>query len=275
MIAFLKVLGVVLAVLVVMTNGWPFQTSASSQSNVRSNVAASPTLTPISSPPNDDALILLNSTQINVRSAEARTESKLEGPFAGKRMHLVRFKGPIQPAWQRMLTDRGFEIVDYIPNYTYLVYGDTNAVTTLQAVSKDAASPIEWDGLYQDQYRISPDVFTSKDKNGRLSLATEQFQIQLYKDTAVNADTLNLIDSIKTGPIKGRQEILHYVNFVVGLDSAGVEQVASRPDVISIHGYSEPEKLDERQDVILAGNFTGNAPTPGDYLAYLAGKGFT
>jgi hypothetical protein len=68
---------------------------------------------------------------------------------------------------------------------------------------------------------------------------------------------------------------MHYVNFVVGLDAAGLEKLASRPDVISIHGYSEPVKLDERQDTILAGNFTGNAPTPGDYLAYLAGHGLT
>ena len=271
MAAFLKVFGVFMVAVLVMGIGWPLQTSASSEQNVKSgavSAAASPD-------PNDDSLILLNSTQINVKSVDARTARKAVGAFSGRRMHLIRFTGPIKPEWQRMLTDRGLEIVDYIPNYTYLVYGDANTIASLQAVSMDAASPIEWDGIYQDEYRISPDVFARTKKSGSSALASDQFQVQLYKDPAVNAETIGLIDSIKTSPIKGKQEVLRYINLVVGLDSAGLAELASRPDVISIHGYSEPTKLDERQDIILAGNFTGNAPTPGDYLAYLAGKGFS
>src|SRR5262249_2292969 len=36
-----------------------------------------------------------------------------------------------------------------------------------------------------------------------------------------------------------------------------------------------PEKFDERQDQILAGNLTADQPTPGDYLLYLASHGFS
>jgi hypothetical protein len=90
-----------------------------------------------------------------------------------------------------------------------------------------------------------------------------------------NVETLQLINSLQTSPVKGQQEIKHYVNLVVGLDQEGVLKLSARPDVISITRYSEPVKLDERQDFVLVGNLTGNAPTPGDYLTYLAGKGFT
>jgi len=273
MTAFIKIFTLILVVSAFIVVMWATQPAVSAQRS--GNAILNSSFTSPNSDSNDESLILLNSATINVRSAETQAARKLVESFDGKRMHLIRFKGPIQPEWQKILTDKGLEIVDYIPNYTYLVYGDANTINSLQTFSKDATSPIEWDGTYEDQYRISPDVFTSKNQNGIRSLTSDQFQVQLYKDPSANDETMGLIDSIKTAPIKGQQEIMHYVNFVVGLDSAGLEKLSSRPDVISIHGYSAPVKFDERQDIILAGNFTGNAPTPGDYLAYLAAHGLT
>jgi len=269
-----RVLGVLLAVIALIDGVWMMQPGASAQEAAKSILDKGPISPTVSTDSNDDSLILLNSAEINVRSAAVRAERQKVETFAGKRMHLVRFNGPIKPEWRKMLVDRGFEIVDYIPNYTYLVYAEAGAISDLQTSALEASSPVEWDGVYKDEYRISPDVFTSKDKNGIRSLTSSQFQVQLYKDPSTNTDTLNLIDSIKTAPIKGQQEVMHYVNLVVGLDSAGLEKLSSRPDVISIHGFTEPIKLDERQDIILAGNLTGNGPTPGDYLTYLAVHGF-
>jgi hypothetical protein len=272
---FLKIFNIFILITVLLGALWIFQPMASASRSEGPGSGKTSLASAVPTTSNDDSLILLNSAQIDVRSDQAQSERKLAGAFEGKRMHLFRFKGPIRPEWHEMLTERGLEIVDYIPNYAYLVYGDANSITGLQEASKQATSPIEWDGEYKDQYRISPDAFTSTKKNGVRSLAGDKFQVQLYKDAAANADTLALIDSIKTAPIRGQQEIMHYVDLVVGLDQTGLEKLASRPDVISIHGYSEPVKLDERQDIILAGNLTGNSPTPGDYLEYLAGKGLT
>src|ERR1700733_7692138 len=72
----------------------------------------------------DDSLILLNAASINVKSSEVQAMRKSVGSFDGKRMHLVRFAGAIKPEWFKMMTDTGVEVIDYIPNYTYLVYGD-------------------------------------------------------------------------------------------------------------------------------------------------------
>ena len=45
--------------------------------------------------------------------------------------------------------------------------------------------------------------------------------------------------------------------------------------MISIQPYEDPQKRDERQDQVIAGNLSGLSPSGPGYLAWLAGKGFT
>jgi hypothetical protein len=181
----LAVTALITTVSVILPNAWALKSANAISGNSPINRAAASTAS------DDDSLILLNSAEINVRSAESKAERKLVSGFEGKRMHQVRFTGPIQPQWHKMLVEKGLEIVDYIPNYTYIVYGDSNAINGLQSNSLDANSSIEWEGVYKDQYRILPDVHTSKDKDGVRNLASEQFQVQLYKDNATNSETIS------------------------------------------------------------------------------------
>ncbi len=223
--------------------------------------------------------ILLNAGTINVKAAKmgAGTDEKDTGQlarFEGERLHLVRFNGPIKSAWIDSLKRERVTVVDYIPHYTYLVWGDASAINSIRSISKNAASPIEWEGEYKPEYRIMPGVYRNN-KDERMGMRSDRYEIQLFKNDNANADTFKAIDGVRRGEILGLQEIKHYVNFVVGLDEAGLAEVASRPDVISIHPYIEPVKFDEAQNLILRGNLTGNLPTPGDYLQYLLGKGFT
>src|SRR5260221_512338 len=242
-----------LAVIAVLT--WQFMPNASAQKSNRKGIVNAAPAAVAAAIPEDDSLILLNAAQIDVKSDEAQKDRPAIEGFSGRQMHLVRFRGPIQPDWYKMLRDSGAEIVDYIPNYTYLVYGDANSLRSLQDSSKEAVSPIEWEGSYKNEYKISPTAYVHKDKLGNSkTLASQRFQIQLFKDGSANADTLQLIDSLQTSPVKGQQEVLHYVNLVVGLDEDGIAKLSARPDVISIAPYFEPVKLDERQDFVLVGN---------------------
>lgn len=224
--------------------------------------------------------ILLNVGTINVSAAKQEQpvgEKMLKTSaekFEGKRMHLVRFNGPIKSAWVDLLKSKDASIVDYIPHYTYLVWVDAAAIRRLKAESRNAASPIEWDGEYKPEHRIMPTAYLDS-KNERAGLRSDRFEVQLFKDDVANDRTMSLVESLRTSDVVGKQEIRHYVNFVVGLDIDGIKKLAERPDVISIHPYIEPKKLDERQNLILRGNLTGSEPTPGDYLAYLLGRGFT
>src|SRR5262249_52388328 len=80
---------------------------------------------------------------------------------------------------------------------------------------------------------------------------------------------------LRTAPIKQSYSILNYVNLVVPMAAVNLPAVAQRPDVVSIQPYAEPTMNDERQDQIVSGHLSGNAPSGPGYLAWLASQGVT
>src|SRR5262249_11869488 len=94
-------------------------------------------------------------------------------------------------------------------------------------------------------------------------------------DPAENALTLGLINQFKLEPVISQETVAQYVNIKVALPrDAVLHQIADRIDVVSIQQWSTPRKNDERQDIIMSGNLTGNSPTPMNLLTYLTGQGF-
>lgn len=218
--------------------------------------------------------IYLNAESINTRSERGAELRNADLKFGGKRLHLVKFKDAIQPEWIADLKANGAEIVDYIPNFAYLIYADAASLTAIRADAMRDASPIEWDGAFASELKIQPAVFVRGKSKERI-LASNSFTVQLFRDAAANAETLNLLESLKKSESLSRFEISNYVNITVALDENGIRQTAARSDVISIYPYVEPEMLDERQTRIVTGQVSGNVPTAGNHLTYLAGKGFT
>lgn len=222
------------------------------------------------------AVIELNAEPLDVRSARARAMRSNASKLYGKRLHLVKFRGAIAPEWIEDLRASGFEIINYIPNNAYLVYGETAGVRRMrESLSRIENNPLEWDGEYLPEFRIQPGVFRRDASSGRATLNAERFTVQLYRDDEANAVTLNLLESYKRAEMLDRSEISHFINITVALDEIGIGELASRPDVISIHPFVEPKKTDERQSRILTGAISGNGIVAGNHLDYLAGKGFT
>ena len=214
----------------------------------------------------DYNLILLNAGGLDTAAAPVKVLRKSVGTFAGKRMHLVQFAGPILPEWRQALLDAGARIVNYIPHNAYLIYGDAEAIARVQALAASAPH-VQWDGAYLDDYKIHPSA-----KPGAVKI--DQFAIQLVSDDAANAGTLKLIDQLKLAPITRQRQVLDFVNIVVRLAPANLAQIAARPDVVSIQPYDTPRKLCERQDQIVAGNISGTAPSGPGYLSWLQSHGF-
>ena len=214
----------------------------------------------------DYNLILLNARCLNTTNAEVQALRKTIGSFAGKRMHLVQFAGPVLPAWRQSLLDAGAQIVSYIPRNAYLIYGDAASIARVQA-SAAAAPRVQWEGAYLDEYKIHPSA-----KPGTVKI--DQFAIQLVSDDAANAGTLKLIDQLKLAPMERQRRVLNFVNVVARVTPASLAQIAARPDVVSIQPYATPRKLCERQDQIVAGNLSGNVPAGPGYLAWLQNHGF-
>jgi subtilisin-like proprotein convertase family protein len=238
----------------------------------------------------DYNVIMLNAVPIDTTSDSAvKMQEAGAVDSTGRRLHLVHFPGPIKPEGYDALLKTGVEIVTYIPNNAYLVYGDRASLRRV----KNAARPnglLQWEAPYGEALKIDPavGVYLEKGKASQDGVTTQEskqakgepqetnlFAIQLYQDPVNNKATRDLIDQLKTEPIRSEFDILKYHNIIVAVPKDSIEAIAKRPDVISIQPYILPKKRDERQNQIMAGNIIGNLPNAADYLAYLAGKGFT
>ncbi|MFL5343349.1 MAG: S8 family serine peptidase [Hyalangium sp.] len=208
--------------------------------------------------------ILLNAGVIDTASDHGQSLRGMKLQASGKRFHIVQFTGPIKPEWVKGLQATGVKLVTYLPNNAYLVYGDVAALSSLQK-HVTATAAIQWDGAYLDDYKLNPAISTVK---------TPTYSIQLIKDEEANGPTLELIRAkqSRNGLIREKNG---YVNVMAYLTVKDLYEIATRPDVLSIMPRPTPKKLDERQDMILAGQLNGNDPKGPGYLAWLAAKGFT
>ncbi|MGA2555972.1 MAG: hypothetical protein ABSG04_06835, partial [Verrucomicrobiota bacterium] len=59
-------------------------------------------------------LIKLNALPLNTSLPQVQSLRQPVAAFAGKRLHLVQFAGPVQPAWRHSLLQAGAQIVNYI-----------------------------------------------------------------------------------------------------------------------------------------------------------------
>jgi hypothetical protein len=219
-------------------------------------------------------VIKLNAVPLDTSLPQIQSLRKPAGAFAGKRMHLIQFAGPVQPAWREALLQAGAQIVSYIPQNAYLVYGDAGAIGRVQALAAQAPH-IQWEGSYLDDYKIHPAARPVDAKGNPRPIGTEWFAIQMMADAEANAKTMQLLDGLKLEPFQRRYAALHYLNVAGRFGAADLARIAAQPDVVSILPYFKPKKLDERQDQIVAGNLSGNAPDGPGYLAWLESKGFT
>ena len=210
--------------------------------------------------------ILLNVGPIDTQSKSGLALKGIRVASTGKNLALVQYSGPIKTEWHQALEATGVRVVSYIPNNAYLVWGDVKALNALKEHAQSFAA-VQWSGDFLIDYKLHPSLQTD---------LTDTYAIQLVKDETTNPDTLALIRSLQSQKDLTRNT-LGYVNVIAFLTREQLNTIAARPDVISILPRLTPRKFDERQDLILAGQITGNLvdPSAPGYLAWLTSKGFT
>jgi hypothetical protein len=221
----------------------------------------------------DYDVIHLNARLLPTHAPEVQALRRPVQSFNGKRLHLVHFVGPIKPEWLEALKQTGVEPVSYIPQNAYLIYGDASALTRMQSWAA-ANAFVQWEGDYADDYKIHPRARVIDDNGNDRVLPTDEFAVQMLDDAEANPATLAVIDRLKLAPARNDFRTLHYRNVIVRLPPGRLNELAAQPEVISIQLYVEPKKRDERQNQIVAGNLTGNAPSGPGYMSWLAAKGF-
>src|SRR5262249_7576331 len=101
------------------------------------------------------------------------------------------------------------------------------------------------------------------------------FAVQLMDDDEASPATLALIERLRLGPVRRQFRSLQFLNVIVPLSPEQLPLIATEPGVISIQPYFENQKLDERQDQMVAGSLNGKGPSGPGYLAWLQSRGFS
>jgi hypothetical protein len=101
-----------------------------------------------------------------------------------------------------------------------------------------AAAFVQWDGDYLDDYKIHPRARVVDAKGNLRKVPTDTFVIQLVADALANPATLQLIDGLKLAPIHKQARVGAYLNVVVQVPPERLQDIATRPEVVSIHPSS-------------------------------------
>ncbi|MBG0787338.1 MAG: S8 family serine peptidase [Anaerolineaceae bacterium] len=69
--------------------------------------------------------------------------------------HLIQFHGPTKDDWLKKLEASGLDVIQYIHPYTYLVWGNLNAISRASALDT-----VRWTGDYLPAYALSADGYS-------------------------------------------------------------------------------------------------------------------
>ena len=180
-------------------------------------------------------------------------------------LRLLQFPGPIQDEWFTAMEKAGLEVVTYIPDYAYLVWGDETAVAQLAA-----AAPLRWAGLYHPYYALHPALA------GPQTLPDEvEVIVQVYHRPGAEK-TVQAVLEKAAEVFRPPYEVLVYTNLGIRIAASQLEWLASLPEVVNVEPYYRPQLLDEVQCQIMAGNLNaaGTQPSGPGYLAWLTARGF-
>jgi uncharacterized protein YegP (UPF0339 family) len=227
--------------------------------------------------------VLLNSGSVDTGSASSIRNRRAPSRerFDGKRMRLVQLVGPSRPEWLAAIRDTGAQVVAYVPHNAYVVYGDAATAGAL-ADLESTGGFIQWQSPYRNEHKVHPRARRAALLRAQRRPSLERsesgaqpredlYAVQLVNDAEANATTIGLVRASSRGAVRSEFRVRNYVNVIAPLTSADMDALAARPDVVSIQPFVVPEKADERQGQIVAGDLSGS---PG-YLDFLAANGFT
>ncbi|MEO8572615.1 MAG: S8 family serine peptidase, partial [Pyrinomonadaceae bacterium] len=174
-----------------------------------------------------------------------------------KGYYLVQFGGIANDDWLDSVRDAGVEILQYVPNQAFFVYGERSAIAKVARHSR-----VRWVGRHTPEQKKSPELsrFIQNMKGD-----SAMFDVAVFG----RADLQDVSAKISSA-IRGR--ILHQIklpnNFfnVVRIQAApgDIDEIAKIADVVRIDQYEKPQIEDERSSQIISGNFLSttvlNAP---------------
>lgn len=220
--------------------------------------------------------IALRSAPLNTRTGTGPVvpETLRQTRTEAAQLWLVQFVGPIKDEWLADLQALKLQVVTYMANNAYVVWGDGEALAALDKFASETPT-VQWVGPYHPAYRVAPSLLAQAiaEKNE----TPLEISVQFYTTPALNESITALVNV--GGELLSEVEVVtNFSALKVRVPAHQIIAIANWPDVFNIGPYVRPEKLDEIQNQIIAGNITISGTTvlpsaPG-YLAWLTSKNF-
>lgn len=214
----------------------------------------------------DMNLIFLRAGVFDTTEGEPRALRITDQPASSDRqLYLVQMAGPVKDEWLDRLKEAA-EIVSYIPNNAYLVRANSEGLALIDGMKSSQGSFIQWSGDYKPAYKIAPEIPLALDKE-----ITVNVQLVTGEQTD---EEIRQVASLGAGYLETEAApVLGYTNIRLKANTSRLREIAQMPNVTWIEPYNEPELLDERQNLILEGAFTGSQLGPPNYMQWLQSKG--
>jgi len=164
----------------------------------------------------EPVLLRLKYATFDPLQGEPQIDSALRAdayPGTGEGAYIVQFRGPVQGAWKDQVRALGGRMMDYLPDYAFLVWMDS-------AVQKRVAAldTVRWVGLYQPAYKLSPNLDRTK----------PIYRVVLFEGADLGAVAGRLAGlNTPTREVPGEQ-------FTLFLPEGGVDELAAWPEVLWI-----------------------------------------
>ena len=183
----------------------------------------------------------------------------------GKGYYIIQFGSAVKDEWMDGLREVGVEILQYIPNQAYFVYGDGEAIAKAADHSR-----VRWIGSYTSDQKLSKilreqisSVMNKTELRKGISplelteKGTALFDIYVFARADLNSVGDALRGTFAKGFIQESRLQSNYFNVIrAELKPEDVEKAAGMPDVVSIDAHLESQREDERSSQIVAGNYS-------------------
>ena len=182
---------------------------------------------------------------------------------AGPDFQLIQVIGPTQSDWLALLEADGYQVLQYIEPFTYVVWGDPSVA----GARAEDHSFVRWQGAFDPAFRVQT-------ANQGLTRATVDVHVTIYRGAGVAAVTSQLED---LGGILTSRGQMSADWEIVGLTINGdlLNQAAAIPGVYTIQPAPVlgNEARGEVTDQINVGNYDGSNLAFTGYQAWLASAG--
>ncbi len=216
----------------------------------------------------DDMNLLLlraHTFDTTLAGAEVTTSSIGDAEPADEQLYIVQMIGPVKKDWVNELRSAA-EVVSYIPNNAYLIRADAESIARINNLKSAGNSFIQWTGAFKPDYKIAPEISLN---SGQEITATVQMVTTHRTGKEIEALTAESSALVLDEP----SEVLNYTNVRVRVRPDRLAEIARKSSVVWIEPWSVPELHDERQNLIISGQYTGNQLSSPGYLAWLTAKG--